>query len=173
MSDPRFPIGEFTPPASYTDEQITSWIKEIETLPGRVHHAVLGFTQKDYDTPYRTGGWTVRQVIHHLADSHANAFMRIKLALSEDNPTIRPYEQAEIALLPDYKMPVAPSMKMLEGMHQRWVTLLHGLDATQWKRTFYHPGYQKQYNLQQATGMYAWHGNHHLGHIKIVADGLK
>jgi len=173
MRDLRYPIGEFTPPASYTDEQITNWIKEIETLPGRVHHAVLGFTVKDFDMPYRPGGWTVRQVIHHLADSHANSLMRFKLALSEDHPTIRPYEQAEIALLADYKLPVSPSIKMLEGIHQRWVALLHGLESSQWKRTFYHPGYKTDYTLQQALGTYVWHGNHHLAHIKLVTDARK
>lgn len=170
MDNLQYPIGQFEAPATYTAEQITAWIKEIEAFPGKVHHAVLGFTTEQFDTPYRPGGWTVRQVIHHLADSHFNCFMRFKLALSEDFPTIRPYEQGEIALLADYSLPVSPSMKILEGLHQRWVKLMHGMNEDQWKRKFYHPGYDKEYTLQSALGMYVWHGNHHLAHIKLVKE---
>src|SRR4051812_1223741 len=113
----KFPIGKFTPPTSYTNEDIREWIEDIRTLPGKLRHAIAGLNYQELDTPYRTGGWTLRQVIHHLADSHMNSITRFKLALTENNPVIKPYEEADWALLPDYRLPVEPSLKMLEGIH--------------------------------------------------------
>jgi hypothetical protein len=170
MTDERYPIGKYTAPASFTDEQMRTWIEEIAALPGQMRQAVVGLTYQQFDVPYRLGGWTIRQVIHHVADSHSNMLIRFKLALTEENPTIKAYQEADWALLPDYKMPVAPSFQMIEGIHFRWVELMNALTDEQWSRIFFHPGYQKTYTLKAALGSYAWHGLHHLGHIKLALE---
>jgi uncharacterized damage-inducible protein DinB len=164
----KYPIGKFTAPASYTQQQMRSWIDDIKTLPGKIRQAVMGLTEQQLDTPYRLGGWTIRQVVHHVADSHANCLTRFKLALTEDNPTIKPYEEADWALLADCKLPVEPSLRMLEGMHIRWAAVLESLNEEQWSRTFYHPGNDDIMPLRKALGLYAWHGKHHLAHINGV-----
>ncbi|WP_419801946.1 YfiT family bacillithiol transferase [Mucilaginibacter sp.] len=168
MTDERYPTGKYTPPASFTNEQIQSWVAEIAALPGQMRQAVVGLNYQQFDTPYRLGGWTIRQVIHHVADSHANALTRFKLALTEENPTIKPYREADWALLPDYKMPVAPSFQMIEGIHYRWAELMKSLTEEQWSRTFFHPGNQKITSLKEALGLYVWHGRHHLAHIGLA-----
>lgn len=168
MTDERYPIGKYTPPASFTNEQIRIWMEEVAALPGQMRQAVVGLNYQQFDTPYRLGGWTIRQVIHHVADSHANCLTRFKLALTEDNPTIKPYEEADWAMLPDYKMPVAPSFQMIEGIHYRWFELMKSLSEEQWSRTFYHPANQKISTLKEALGLYAWHGLHHLGHLRLA-----
>ncbi len=168
MTNERYPIGKYTPPASFTNEQIRTWIEEVAALPGQMRQAVVGLNYQQFDMPYRLGGWTIRQVIHHVADSHANCLTRFKLALTEENPTIKPYEEADWAMLPDYKMPVAPSFQMIEGIHYRWIELMNSLTEEQWSRTFYHPASQKKSTLKEALGLYAWHGLHHLGHIRLA-----
>ena len=123
----RYPVGKFHAPVSYTVEDIRKWTATIREFPGRVRQAIIGLNDKQLDTPYRTGGWTLRQVVHHVADSHMNSLMRFKWALTEDNPTIKPYEEADWALLADYRLPVEPSLRLLEGLHQHWVALLEVL----------------------------------------------
>lgn len=172
MADERYPIEKYTAPASFTDEQISIWIGEIAALPGQMRQAVVGLNYQQFDTPYRLGGWTIRQVIHHVADSHSNCLIRFKLALTEENPTIKPYEEADWAMLPDYKMPVAPSFQMIEGIHYRWVELMKGLSEEQWSRTFYHPANQRKSMLKEALGLYAWHGRHHLAHIGLALEKM-
>jgi len=164
----KYPIGKFTPPSSYTEQQMLVWLDNIRTLPGKVHNAVMALTEAQLDTPYRPGGWTIRQVVHHIADSHINAFVRLKWALTENNPTIKPYHEADWALLPDYKLPVEPTLRMLEGLHLRFVTILENLDDEQWDRTFIHPDSGETIPLRRLLGLYAWHGNHHLAHIMGV-----
>ncbi|EHQ27110.1 YfiT family bacillithiol transferase [Mucilaginibacter paludis] len=164
----KYPIGKFTAPSSYTQQEMQAWIDDIKTLPGRLHKAVMTLTEPQLDTPYRTGGWTIRQVVHHVADSHANALIRFKLALTEDNPTIKPYEEADWALLADYRLPVEPALRMLEGLHLRWAAILEGMDEDQWNKTFYHPASGETAPLRKILGMYAWHGKHHLAHITGV-----
>lgn len=164
----KYPIGKFVPPASYTEQQIRQWIDEIKSLPGKLRLAVMSLSETQLDTPYRPGGWKIRQVVHHVPDSHANAYIRFKLALTEDNPTIKAYEEGLWALLPDYKMSIEPSLKMLEAIHLRWVTVLESLDSDQWRRTYTQPVTRATAPLQQVLGMYAWHGNHHLAHIAGV-----
>jgi hypothetical protein len=164
----KYPIGKFTPPASYTQQQMLLWLEDIKTLPGKVRQAVMALTETQLDTPYRPGGWTIRQVVHHIADSHANAFIRLKWALTEDNPTIKAYEEGEWALLPDYKLPVEPTLRMLEGLHLRWVAIMETLSEDQWSRTFVHPASGETIPLRKLLGLYAWHGNHHLAHITGV-----
>jgi|ERR1700712_2006623 len=167
--DPKkYPIGKFTPPASYTQQQMLQWIDEIRSLPGRLRQAVMSLTETQLDTPYRLGGWTIRQVVHHIADSHANAFIRLKWALTEQNPSIKAYEEADWALLPDYKLPVEPTLRMLEGLHLRWIAILETLDEDQWNRTFIHPATGSVIPVRQLLGLYAWHGNHHLAHVTGV-----
>ena len=125
----------------------------------------MGLNEKQLDTPYRTGGWTLRQVVHHVADSHMNSVLRFKWALTEDNPTIKPYEEADWALLPDYRMPVESSLKITEGVHLHWVALLDSFTEEQWNRSFVHPATGQSMQLKKALALYAWHCNHHLAHI--------
>lgn len=161
----QYPIGKFTPPDTYTDEAMRGWINDIRDLPGNVRAAVTGLTDHQLDTPYRPGGWTIRQVVHHLADSHMNSIIRFKWALTEDGPTIKAYHEDRWALLPDYKLPVEPSLKMLEGIHIRLVTLFESFTQEQWNRHFVHPETGKDVPLKRNLALYAWHSKHHLGHI--------
>lgn len=161
----KYPVGKFTPPASYTDEDIRHWINEIKMLPGQMRQAIISLNDQQLDTPYRTGGWTLRQVVHHVADSHMNSLVRFKLALTEDNPVIKPYEEAYWALQSDYRLPVESSLRMLEGIHIHWVNLLESFTDKEWKRTFTNPESGQTIPLIRALGLYAWHGRHHLAHI--------
>jgi hypothetical protein len=161
----KYPVGKFNPPASYTDDDIRHWINEIKMLPGQMRQAIISLNDKQLDTPYRTGGWTLRQVVHHVADSHMNSIIRFKLALTEDNPTIKPYEEAYWALQPDYRLPVESSLRILEGIHIRWVGLLESFTENEWNKTFTNPESGQTLSLKRALGMYAWHGRHHLAHI--------
>jgi hypothetical protein len=162
----RFPIGKFESPQVLTQELMDGYIKDIETFPARLKQAVNGLNDSQLDTPYRPDGWTIRQVINHCADSHMNSLIRFKLALTEDNPTIKPYYEERWAELADSKtMPIAPALLLLEGLHQRWTVLLHSLNAEDLKKTFIHPEHGKHFGLDENIGVYAWHGNHHLAHI--------
>jgi len=146
----QYPIGKFKTPVSYTTEDIHKWTTTIRELPGRLRQVIITLNEKQLDTPYRTGGWSLRQVVHHVADSHMNSLTRFKLALTEENPAIKPYEEADWALLPDYRMPVEPSLKMLEGIHQHWVALLEALTEEQWNRTFLHPASGESIQLKKS-----------------------
>jgi len=161
----RYPIGKFEVPLSYTNQDLLTWIESIRSLPAKVRNALTGLTEAQLDAPYRTGGWTLRQVAHHLPDSHMNALLRFKWALTEENPTIKPYDEQGFALLADYKLPVEPSLKMLEAIHVRLVALLESLNEDDLSRTYIHPATGKTAPLKQIVAMYAWHGNHHLAHI--------
>ncbi len=161
----RYPIGKFKAPVFYTAEDIRHLIATIREFPGRLRQALIGLNEKQLDTQYRTGGWSIRQVVHHVADSHMNSLMRFKWALTEENPTIKPYEEADWALLPDYRMPVEPSLKILEGIHQHWVTLMESFTDDQWNRTFLHPESGNITQLKKALALYAWHCKHHLAHV--------
>lgn len=172
MSDLSYPIGKFTPVAGeITAEQRAAWITEIAELPPKFRGVVQSLTDAQLDTPYRPGGWTVRRVVHHVPDSHLNAYIRFKLALTEDNPTIKPYEEALWAELPDTKGTlIGVSLVMLEALHRRWVTLLRSMSPEQWGRTFFHPEQKKSLRLDGVLAMYAWHGKHHTAHITGVRD---
>jgi hypothetical protein len=161
----RYPIGKFIVPVSYTQEDMRGWITTIKDLPGKLRNAIINLNEKQLDTPYRPGGWTIKQVVHHLADSHMNALIRFKWALTEDKPTIKAYTQTDWALLPDYKLPVEPSLKMLEGIHQHLIALFEGLNEEQWDRYFIHPETGANIAVKRNLAMYAWHSEHHLGHI--------
>jgi hypothetical protein len=165
MSDPRYPIGKFTYTSPPNSQQREVLIDDIEQLPVALRTAVSGLSPQQIETPYRDGGWTVRQVVHHLADSHMNAFIRFKLALTEDEPTIKPYEQQLWADLPDVTAtPVETSLVLLEALHARFVGLLRGMNSQDWKRTFRHPQLGVM-PLEKNLALYSWHGRHHLAHI--------
>lgn len=173
MRDLRYPVGRFEWPKSVPAEERTALLERLAWTPVRLRALVTGLTEKQLDTPYREGGWTVRQVVHHLPDSHMNSYVRFKLALTEVEPTIRPYDEAAWALLADTaETPVETSLLMLEALHTRWVTLLKGLSEEQWGRTMRHPE-NGLLRLDQVLALYAWHGDHHLGHISNVVDAEK
>jgi uncharacterized damage-inducible protein DinB len=170
--DPRYPIGKFNweGPASFTERE--HWIGEIHEAPARLRAALNGLSDARLDTPYREGGRTVRQVVHHLADSHLNAYVRFRLALTEGEPTVKPYDQSLWANLEDARRaPIDPSLSLLEGLHYRWVILLKSMSAEDFGRTFNHPE-NGRLTLDQNLAMYAWHGRHHIGHITSLSERL-
>ena len=164
----RYPIGRFESPSRIDQHQIERWIGDIESLPADLRRAVNSLTDSQLDTPYRPGGWTIRQVIHHLPDSHMNSFIRFKWALTEDRPEIKAYFEDRWAELPDYSAaPVSASLDLLEALHRRWVALLRSLTRKDLDRIFIHPE-SGPANLAETIGSYAWHGRHHLAHIQEV-----
>jgi hypothetical protein len=166
----RYPIGRYDSSREASAEALEQALRDLEALPGQLRQAVQGFSDSQLNTPYRAGGWTVRQVVHHLADSHMNSYIRFKLALTEDGPTIKPYEEQRWAELADSKQePVEVSLTLLEALHHRWLVLLRSLSATDWQRSFIHPQSGKT-TLTKAAGLYAWHGRHHLAHITNLRE---
>jgi hypothetical protein len=151
---------------SANDQMRRSAIEEIAALPRRMREAVAGLGDIQLDTPYRPGGWTVRQVVHHVPDSHLHAYIRLKLALTEDAPTIKPYDEKTWAMLADSRLPVEISLTLLDSIHARWVALCRDLKASDWARTFNHPEYPEgPRTIDWLVQVYAWHSNHHLAHI--------
>ncbi len=170
MTDLRYPIGKFTYDGHSTEEQKQTFLDEIDHTPAKLRSAVLGLSDAQLDTPYRPGGWTVRQVVHHVPDSHLNSYVRFKLALTEDEPTIKPYAEDRWAELPDTKAtPVEVSLTLLDSLHDRWMRLLRSLTAEDWKRTFRHPDLGTM-TLEKTLALYAWHGRHHVAHITSLRD---
>lgn len=166
VEDLRYPIGPWTyPQTTSTPEQRRSWINAVASTPAALRAAVAGLTDAQLDTPYRPGGWTVRQVIHHLPDSHMNGYVRFKLALTEDTPTIKPYDEASWALLTDVATtPPETSLALLQSLHDRWVRLLESMTEAEWMRRLHHPEVGTL-RLEQYLAGYAWHGKHHVAHI--------
>jgi uncharacterized damage-inducible protein DinB len=166
----KYPIGRPQLPTSpLTAAERTALIQQIADLPAQLTAAAKAVGGVRLELPYRPGGWNGRQVIHHLADSHMNAYVRVRLALTEDNPIIKPYEERAWAELPDVAAtPITVSLTLLEALHSRFVTLLHHLTEEQWQRTFYHPGNQRTSTLDQTLALYAWHGRHHVGHLQLL-----
>jgi len=163
----RYPIGRISPIENTTNAR-EECIRAISVLPTRLCAAVAGFKDAQLDTPYRDGGWTVRQVVHHLADSHANSVIRFKLALTEDWPTITPYDENAWAQLADSKsLPIDSSLSFITAMHERWVALLESMSEADFERGYVHPERGRQ-NLLTALGIYAWHGRHHTAHITTL-----
>ena len=162
----RYPIGRFVEPSNISTTLIESSIADIGAFPGRLAEAVAGLSEQQLDTPYRPDGWTVRQVVHHCADSHMNSWMRFKFALTEDKPLIRPYFEDRWADLPDSKvMDIAPALRLIEALHMKWVYLLNRLSEADLAREYIHPEHGKEYPLGMVVALYAWHCNHHLAHI--------
>lgn len=165
--DPRYPIGKFHQPESVPAAERARLIEIIEAAPAMLRDAISGVKPDQLDTPYREGGWTIRQVVHHVPDSHFNAYMRFKLALTENEPVIKPYNEAACALLRDtFETPVEVSLSLLGFLHQRWVVLMRGLSDAEWKRRFIHPEFGDKPTLEQTLALYAWHSEHHIGHVK-------
>jgi hypothetical protein len=166
MEDLRYPIGQFRYEGEPDQQRREQWIEEIAATPANLRAAVAGLAPHQLDTPYRDKGWTVRQVVHNLPDSHLNAYTRIKLALTEDVPVIRPYEEARWAELPDGRAgPIELSLNLLESLHHRWVLLLRQLTPADFRRRFMHPQHGRPFELQETLALYAWHGRHHVAHI--------
>lgn len=163
--DPRYPVGKFSPPQGPVPaSERTQFLNQVAEAPAKLRAAVQGLTDAQLDTPYRDGGWTPRQVVHHVADSHMNAFIRFKLGLTEDNPTIKPYLEHLWADLADQKLPIAVSLPIVDNVHERWVAVIRSMKETDWARTFNHPELGMQ-RLDRALAMYAWHGRHHVAHV--------
>ncbi|HEX6983064.1 MAG TPA: putative metal-dependent hydrolase [Balneolaceae bacterium] len=169
MDKLKYPIGQFSYDESAPPSMTKQWIKEITLLPRRLSDLVYPLNKEQLNTPYREGGWTILQVIHHLADSHMNAYIRMKLALTEDNPTIKPYDQDKWAELADYKIKMDDSMELIYGLHKRWARVLHSLKPEQIERTFEHPE-SGTWTIRKLIAQYAWHSNHHLAHIRTLKE---
>jgi uncharacterized damage-inducible protein DinB len=164
LKDPRYPIGTFVAPSVITPEDRRYAILTLAEMPEQLREAVRSLNQEQIDTPYRDGGWTIRQVVHHLADSHMTAFHRLCRGLTEDDPLVPGYDERAFAELPDHRMPVEWSLNILEGVHARWVSLLESMDEAQWQRKWNHAerGIQQ---MDVVTMLYAWHSRHHVAHI--------
>jgi uncharacterized damage-inducible protein DinB len=166
--DPRFPIGKFAKQASYSPTERAAHLEMLHQTPANLAAALVGLSESQLETPYREGGWTLRQVAHHIPDSHMNAYVRFKLALTEATPTIKPYDEEAWALLPDTKtVPLAVSVALLEALHLRFVALLETLTEADWQRTYNHPA-SGLATLEQVLALYAWHGAHHVAHITTL-----
>ena len=165
MEDLRYPVGKFHYDGSPSAQQKQEFLEEIAQTPNKLRSAVAGLEDAQFDTPYRPGGWTVRQVVHHIPDSHLNSYTRFKLALTEDEPTIKPYAEDRWAELADSKAtPIEVSLTLLDSLHDRWVRLLRSLTPEEWNRTFRHPELGTM-TLEKTLALYAWHGRHHVAHI--------
>ena len=168
----RYPIGPFTPSGGPLGPDTRApLIERIRRLPARARAAAAGLDDAALDTPYRQDGWTPRQILHHIADSHVNSIVRFKLALTEDHPTVKPYAQARWAELADSRLPTAPSLALLDGLHARWVVLLESLSDDQWARTVEHPEIGS-ISLDFLLEMYAWHGDHHCTQVEHLRDRM-
>ena len=173
MSDPRFPIGKFAFSGPPDEKQREKVISDIEQTPAALRAAVNGLSPEQIETPYRDGGWTVRQVVHHLPDSHLNAYVRFKLALTEDQPTIKPYMEDRWAELQDTRStPLEVSLTLLDSLHTRWVRLLRSLKPEDWKRSFRHPELGVV-PLEKNLALYSWHGQHHVAHITELRKRMR
>jgi uncharacterized damage-inducible protein DinB len=171
--DLRYPIGKFRFDGDVGGSRREQRIDEIAAAPARLREAVDGLAATQLDTPYREGGWTVRQVVHHLPDSHLNAYTRIKLALTEEEPTIKPYEEARWAELPDARGgDIEPSLRLVESLHQRWLMLLRQLKPADFDRQFRHPEHGRIFTLNETLALYAWHGRHHVAHITALRQRM-
>ncbi len=170
--DLQYPIGKFKFPETVSVDERNRFVDEIAATPARLKAAVAGLSDEHLDTPYRPGGWTVRQLVHHVPESHMNSYIRYKWALTEDEPTIKAYYEDRWAELSDARTgPIEPSLALLESLHQRWITLLRGLTEEDWKRTFRHPSLGLV-RLDQNAALYAWHGRHHVAHITNLRERI-
>lgn len=173
MPDPRYPIGPFAPPESLTPEERTELIEQLAAAPMQLRAAVTNLTDEQLATPYREGGWTVRQVVHHVADSHINAYVRLRLALTENEPLLRPYDEAQWARLDDARtMDAGISLALLDALHARFVALLRTLPEDAFRRRLRHPEHEGVLTIDWLLAMYAWHGRHHTAHITALRQRM-
>ncbi len=172
MSNPRYPIGKFSYSGPLTPEQKQQYLNDIEQTPARLRAILSGLSNQQLDTPYREGGWTPRQVAHHVADSHLNSYIRFKLALTEDEPTIKGYKEDRWAELPEAKhAPVEVSLALLDSLHQRWMLMLRAFTDAEWKRTFRHSELGPM-SLEKTLALYSWHGRHHVAHVASLREKM-
>lgn len=172
-TDPRYPIGKYeTQP--FSEKLKEQWLADIQFLPNAIENAVHNLDEQQLQTPYREGGWTVHQLVHHVADSHMNGYIRFKLGFTESNPTIKPYEEKEWAQLADVKnLSINISITLLYAVHERWHEFLKFFTAKDWEKTLFHPEHQKEFTLWHFLGLYAWHSRHHVAHITALRDRKK
>ncbi len=169
-TDPRYPIGKYEP-KPYSEQQKQAWLLDLQFLPEALERAINNLDEAQLNTPYRDGGWTVKQLVHHVADSHMNAYIRFKLGLTEDKPTIKPYEEQDWALLADNDLvPINVSLTLLHALHLRWVATIKDLTEEQWNRLVVHPAANREMSIWFLLGLYAWHGNHHVAHITTLRE---
>ena len=172
MEDLRYPIGKYQPEL-FSAKQLQEWLIDIKFLPQHLENAVLNLDEQQLNTPYRSEGWTVRQVVHHVADSHMNAYIRFKLGLTEDNPTIKPYNEEAWAKMKDTALiPINVSLTLLHALHTRWMEVLNDIKEEEWNRTVVHPEHGRQMTLWYLLGMYAWHGRHHTAHVTSFRERM-
>ncbi len=171
VDDLRYPVGQFKPSPVITPENRAAHIEILRELPDRLSEAVDGLDDAQIDTPYREGGWTIRQVVHHIADSHMNSYVRFKLALTEDAPSIKPYDEAAWAGLPDNQMPIDVSLTLIWALHGRWVALLESMTEKDFRKTFVHPERGVQ-DLATTLALYDWHSRHHTAHITSLRERM-
>lgn len=169
-----YPIGQFVFNTNANEQETRNWIADIELLPGQLKNAVKGLRDAQLDTPYRDGGWTVRQVVHHVADSHMNAYIRFKLALTEDSPIIKPYNEKLWAELDDSKyLSIEISLSLIESLHIRWVYVLKKIQPADYSRTVFHPESKREMSVKFLMNLYSWHGKHHTAHITSLRNRNK
>ena len=169
----KYPIGLYAPPEVITQNYLDQWIDEIASLPQLMRSAVSGLRDEQLDTPYRPGGWTVRQVVHHVPDSHINSYVRFKWTLTEETPTIKAYHEDRWAELNEARhAPIEPSLKLLEALHERWVLMLKALKEEDLRKKFIHPETNSEVRIDWNIGNYAWHGKHHLAHITNLKNNM-
>lgn len=167
MNDLKYPVGKFSYPLEYSKESLNTWIETIKRFPEKLEKVIQALSQEELLKTYRPEGWTIQQVVHHCADSHINAYIRLKLALTENNPTIKPYMENLWAELPDSSMtPIGISIEILKGIHFRWIIILQSLSLEDWIKTYTHPETKKITALWEMTALYAWHSEHHYAHIE-------
>lgn len=166
----KYPIGVFMAKEHYSKEDLSALIHVIKTFPDKLQSTVTPLKAEQLQKPYRPGGWTVIQLVNHCADSHMNALIRVKLALTEDSPVIKPYLQDLWVNLPDGSLPAETALMILKGVHHRWTVILQALTGPDWERGFFHPEKGKLLSLKEATASYAWHCEHHLAHIRHLID---
>ena len=168
----KYPIGKYIP-QPFSQVLLAEWLLDLQALPNMVEHTILNLDEDQLKTPYRPEGWTVHELVHHIADSHANAYIRFKLCLTEDNPVIKPYDEAAWAKLKDtVQLPINVSLTLLHALHRRWHAALKDLPQEMWNRTVYHPEQEKTMSLWYLLGMYVWHGKHHVAHITSLRDRM-
>lgn len=169
----RYPIGRYQRPETHNADMRSEWISILSALPSWMDACIENLDHHQLHIPYREGGWTIQQVVHHLADSHINAYVRLKLAITEDNPTINPYDENAWANLPDVEdVPINISVTMLHTLHRRIVSLLKSLTDEQWERTYYHPEHKRNFPIWEVVALYAWHSRHHMEHVRQLRDRM-
>jgi uncharacterized damage-inducible protein DinB len=169
----KYPIGKYQAPSPIAQTHLSQWIEEIAAFPSQLRTTVHGMNEVQLSTPYREGGWTVRQVLHHLPDSHMNAYIRFKWTLTEDTPTIKAYFEDRWAQLEDaQRVPVEIPLNLLDALHARWVALLKTIKREEFKRIYIHPQYGKEYSLEEVLGLYAWHGKHHRAQVEALKSRM-